>query len=47
MVWRVTYQRVEECRIKSHEFRALPDHTAVVRHCTNGYRKVTLRPKRS
>jgi len=40
-----TYQRVEEYRIKPHEFRALPDHTAIVRHCTNGYRKVSLRPK--
>ena len=39
-----TYQRVEEYRIKPHEFRALPDHTAVVRHCTNGYKKVSLRP---
>ncbi len=40
----LTYQRVEEFRIKPHEFRSLPDHTAVVRHCTNGYRKVSLRP---
>ena len=39
-----TYQRVEEYFIKPHEFRRLPDHTAVVRHCTNGYKKVTLRP---
>lgn len=39
-----TYQRVEEYRIKPHEFRRLPDHTAVVRHCTNGYKKVSLRP---
>jgi len=39
-----TYQRVEEFRIKPHEFRNLPDHTAVVRHCTNGFRKVNLRP---
>jgi hypothetical protein len=39
-----TYQRVEEYRIKPHEFRRLPDHTAVVRHCTNGFKKVTLRP---
>jgi hypothetical protein len=39
-----TYQRVEEFRIKPHEFRNLPDHTAVVRHCTNGYKKVNLRP---
>ena len=39
-----SYQRVEEYRMKPHEFRALPDHTAVVRHCTNGYRKVRLRP---
>ncbi|HVU15510.1 MAG TPA: hypothetical protein VHD32_01185 [Candidatus Didemnitutus sp.] len=39
-----TYQRVEEYRIKPHEFRSLPDHTAVVRHCTNGYKKVCLRP---
>lgn len=39
-----TYQRVEEYRIKPHEFRNLPDHTAVVRHCTNGYKKVCLRP---
>ena len=39
-----TYQRVEEYRIKPHEFRNLPDHMAVVRHCTNGYRKVSLRP---
>lgn len=39
-----TYQRVEEFRIKPHEFRNLPDHTAVVRHCTNGYRRVRLRP---
>lgn len=39
-----TYQRIEEFRIKPHEFRNLPDHTAIVRHCTNGYRKVTLRP---
>lgn len=40
-----SYQRVEEFLIKPHEFRNLPDHTAVVRHCTNGYRKVCLRPK--
>jgi hypothetical protein len=39
-----TYQRAEEFRIKPHEFRNLPDHTAVVRHCTNGYKKVCLRP---
>ena len=39
-----TYQRIEEYCIKPHEFRRLPDHTAVVRHCTNGYKKVTLRP---
>lgn len=39
-----TYQRAEEFRIKPHEFRNLPDHTAVVRHCTNGYKKVSLRP---
>jgi hypothetical protein len=39
-----TYQRVEEFRIKPHEFRSLPDHTAIIRHCTNGYRKVRLRP---
>lgn len=39
-----TYQRMEEFRIKPHEFRSLPDHTAVVRHCTNGFRKVSLRP---
>lgn len=39
-----TYQRIEEYRIKPHEFRNLPDHTAIVRHCTNGYKKVSLRP---
>lgn len=39
-----TYQQVEEYYIKPHEFRCLPDHTAVIRHCTNGYRKVSLRP---
>lgn len=39
-----TYQRVEEFRIKPHEFRRLPDHTAIVRHCTNGFRKVRLSP---
>ncbi len=39
-----SYQRVEEYRIKPHEFRRLPDHTAVVRHCTNGFKKVCLRP---
>lgn len=39
-----TYQRVEEFRIKPHEFRSLPDHIAIVRHCTNGFRKVNLRP---
>lgn len=39
-----TYSRVEEYRIKPHEFRNLPDHTAVVRHCTNGHKKVSLRP---
>jgi hypothetical protein len=38
------YQRIEEFRIKPHEFRGLPDHTAVVRHCTNGFKKVCLRP---
>jgi len=42
-----TYQRVEEFWIKPHEFRSLPDHLAVVRHCTNGFKKVNLRPKRS
>ena len=40
-----TYQRVKGFQIKPHEFRNLPDHTAVVRHCTNGFRKVNLRPK--
>jgi hypothetical protein len=39
-----SYQRVEEYRIKPHEFRNLPDHTAIVRHCTNGFKKVCLRP---
>lgn len=39
-----TYQRVEEYQIKPHEFRNLPDHTAIVRHCTNGHKKVCLRP---
>ncbi len=39
-----SYQGQEEFRIKPHEFRSLPDHTAVVRHCTNGYKKVCLRP---
>ena len=39
-----TYSRIEEYRIKPHEFRNLPDHTAIVRHCTNGYKKVSLRP---
>lgn len=39
-----SYQRVEEFLIKPHEFRNLPDHTAVVRHCTNGYKKINLRP---
>jgi hypothetical protein len=39
-----TYQRSEEFRIKPHELRSLPDHTAVVGHCTNGFRKVSLRP---
>jgi len=39
-----SYQRVEEFLIKPHEFRNLPDHTAVVRHCTNGFKKVNLRP---
>jgi hypothetical protein len=39
-----TYQGQEEFWIKPHEFRSLPDHTAVVRHCTNGYKKVCLRP---
>lgn len=38
------YNRVEEFLIKPHEFRRLPDHTAVVRHCTNGFKKVCLRP---
>lgn len=39
-----THQRIEEYRIKPHEFRRLPDHTAVVRHATNGFKKVVLRP---
>jgi len=39
-----SYQRVEEFLIKPHEFRNLPDHIAVVRHCTNGFKKVNLRP---
>lgn len=39
-----SYQRVEEFLIKPHEFRNLPDHTVIVRHCTNGYKKVNLRP---
>jgi hypothetical protein len=42
-----TYQRVEEFQSKPHEFRNLPDHTAIVRHCTNGYRKVKLRPRQN
>ena len=40
-----SYQRVEEFRIKPHKFRNLPDHTAIVRHCTNGYKKVRLGPR--
>ncbi|ACB74480.1 type IV secretory system conjugative DNA transfer family protein [Opitutus terrae] len=40
-----TYSRAEEFRIKPHEFRNLSDHTAIVRHCTNGYKKVRLRPR--
>lgn len=40
-----TYQRVEEFYVKPHEFRALPDHFAIVRHCTNGFKKVCLRPQ--
>jgi hypothetical protein len=40
----VNYQRVEEFLVKPHEFRGLPDHVAIVRHCTNGFRKVKLRP---
>ncbi len=39
-----SYSRAEEFLIKPHEFRKLPDHTAVVRHCTNGFKKVCLRP---
>jgi hypothetical protein len=39
-----SYQRVEEYLIKPHEFRNLPDHTAIVRHCTNGHKRVRLRP---
>lgn len=39
-----TYNRVEEYLIKPHEFRRLPDHTAIVRHATNGFKKVCLRP---
>jgi len=39
-----SFQRIEEFLVKPHEFRSLPDHTAVVRHCTNGYKKVSLRP---
>jgi hypothetical protein len=39
-----SYQRIEEYLIKPHEFRNLPDHTAIVRHCTNGHKKVRLRP---
>ena len=38
-----SYQRVEEFLIKPHEFH-LPDHMAVVRHCANGFKKVSLRP---
>lgn len=40
-----SYSRMEEFLIKPHEFRNLPDHTAVVRHCTNGFKKVSLRPR--
>lgn len=40
-----SFQRVEEFLIKPHEFRNLPDHTAIVRHCTNGFKKVCLRPQ--
>lgn len=39
-----TYQKLEEYLMKPHEFRNLPDHTAVIRHCTNGYKKVRLKP---
>lgn len=39
-----SYHRIEEYRITPHEFRKLPDHTAIVRHCTNGFKKVCLRP---
>jgi hypothetical protein len=35
-----SYQRVEEFRIKPHQFRRLPDHTAIVRHCTTRTRCV-------
>lgn len=40
-----TYQRAEEYRVPPYQFRSLPDHTAIVRHCTNGFRKVVLRPR--
>ena len=39
-----SYQRVEEFRVKPHQLRNLPDHAAVVRHCTNGFKKVRFRP---
>lgn len=40
-----TDQRVEEYLIKPHEFRNLPDHTAVVRHCGMASRRLGSVPR--
>ena len=39
-----SYNTVEEYCVKPHDFRRLPDHTAYVKHCTNGYRRARLTP---
>jgi len=39
-----SYATVEEYCVKPQTFRRLPDHTAYVKHCTNGYRRVRLPP---
>jgi rhodanese-related sulfurtransferase len=38
------YSEQDEHKIKSHDLRALPKHTAVVIHCERGHRRKLLPP---
>ena len=40
----VTYNEIEEHKIKPHKLRMLRDHQCVLVHCERGFRQVTLPP---